>query len=56
VSRVSIVIDLTKKRGFKVCRLEVFKENGVAIKVYESMGFSTIEDRSDKYLMEAQVS
>lgn len=50
------VFDLTKKRGFKVCRLEVLKENSAAIKLYESMGFSTIEDHGDKYLMEAQTS
>lgn len=49
------VLALTLQRGFKVCRLEVRKENQAAIKLYETVGFSLVEDRGDKYLMEAQV-
>ena len=53
---VRYVLALTAKRGFRVCRLEVRKENAAAIKLYETMGFCPIEDRGDKYLMEAQTS
>lgn len=48
------VLTLTALRGFEVCRLEVRKENAAAIKLYKSLGFIEIEDRSDKYLLEAQ--
>lgn len=51
---VRYVLTLTAKRGFKVCRLEVRKENVAAIKLYETMGFYQSENRGDKYLMEAQ--
>ena len=50
------VLTLTAQRGFQVCRLEVRKENAAAIKLYEAMGFGMLEDRGDKYLMEAQAS
>lgn len=50
---VRYVLTLTAQREFKVCRLEVKKINVAAIKLYEAMGFSQIEDRGDKYLMEA---
>lgn len=53
---VRYVLTLTAQRGFKVCRLEVRKENLAAIKLYEAMSFCQIEDRGDKYLMEAQAS
>ena len=53
---VRYVLTLTAQRGFKVCRLEVRKENAAAIKLYETMGFCQLEDRGDKYLMEAQAS
>lgn len=53
---VRYVLTLTAQRGFKVCRLEVRKENISAIKFYETMGFCQLEDRADKYLMEARVS
>lgn len=53
---VQYVLTLTAQRGFKVCRLEVRKENAAAIKLYETMGFFQLEDRGDRYLMEAQVS
>ena len=53
---VRYVLTLTEQRGYKVCRLEVRKENVAAIKLYETMGFCLVEDRSDRYLMEAQAS
>ena len=51
---VRYVLILTAQRGFKICRLEVRKENAAAIKLYESMGFCPLEDRGDKYVMEAK--
>lgn len=51
---VKYVLTLSALRGFKVCRLEVRKENTAAIRFYKSLGFIEIEDRSDKYLLEAQ--
>ena len=56
VALVRYVLTLTAQRGFKVCRLEVRKENAAAIKLYETMGFCHIENRGEKYLMEAQAS
>jgi ribosomal protein S18 acetylase RimI-like enzyme len=53
---VRYVLTLTAQRGFKVCRLEVRKENAAAIKLYGTMGFCQLEDRGDKYLMEAKAS
>ena len=55
-SLVKYVLEQTKQRGFKVCRLEVKKDNGGAIKLYQSVGFCEIEDRGDRYLMQAAVS
>ena len=52
---VQYVLTLTAQRDFKVCRLEVRKDNMAAIKLYENMGFHHFEDRGDRYLMEAQV-
>lgn len=51
---VKYVLALTARRGFKVCRLEVEKENLTALSLYKSMGFIQIEDRGDKCLLEAQ--
>ena len=51
---VRYVLTLTAQRGFKVCRLEVRKENATAIKLYEAMGFCQVEDRGDRYSMEAK--
>ena len=53
---VRYVLTLTAQRGFRVCRLEVRKENAAAIKLYEAMGFCQVEDHVDKYLMEAKAS
>lgn len=55
-SLVRYVLTQTADRGFKVCRLEVRKENAAAIKLYETMGFCQLEDRGDRYLMEVQAS
>lgn len=51
---VRYVLSLTAQRGFKACRLEVWKDNIKAINLYKSMGFIELEDRGDKYLLEAQ--
>lgn len=53
---VRYVLALTAQRGFKVCRLEVRKENAAALKLYEAMGFYQHEDRGDKYLLEAKAN
>ena len=55
-SLVKYVLTLTAQRGFKVCHLEVRKENLAAIKLYEKMGFRKLEDCGDKCLMEAKAS
>ena len=55
-SLVKYVLEQTQQRGFKVCCLEVKKDNGGAIKLYQSVGFCEIEDRGDRYLMQAAVS
>jgi ribosomal protein S18 acetylase RimI-like enzyme len=52
---VEYVLKITKQRGFKRCALEVRKENYVAIKLYESLGFMVVEDRGEKYLMQVEV-
>lgn len=53
---VRYVLALTAQRGLNVCRLEVLKENGAAIKFYEALGFRPIEDRGNRYLMQARAS
>lgn len=53
---VQYVLNQTAQRGFKVCRLEVRKENAIAFDFYQTMGFLKIEDRIDSYLMEARVN
>ncbi|MDK9704696.1 MAG: GNAT family N-acetyltransferase [Sulfuritalea sp.] len=50
---IRFVLALTQQRGFKVCRLEVRKDNTGAVNFYRSLGFRQIEDRGEKYLMEA---
>jgi ribosomal-protein-alanine N-acetyltransferase len=52
---VGSVLMLTRLRGFKCCRLEVFKNNAVAINLYQKMGFSPIEDCGEKLLMEVLI-
>lgn len=54
-SLVNQVLFLSKKRGFRSCRLEVRKANKSALAFYERMGFKIIEERSNKYLMSMDV-
>jgi ribosomal-protein-alanine N-acetyltransferase len=54
-SLVSHVLNISRRRGFKCCRLEVRKENAAAISLYESIGFVTVEDHGAKYLMSIEV-
>jgi ribosomal protein S18 acetylase RimI-like enzyme len=42
---------LARSRGFSACRLEVFKSNHAARKLYESAGFAVQEDRGEKLLL-----
>lgn len=52
---IKYVMFLTSQRGFKFCRLEVKKHNSSAMSLYNSLGFCKVEDRGDRYLMEARV-
>lgn len=53
---INYVLNITRQRGFQYCQLEVRKENLAALALYESIGFSPIEDRGEKYLMRAKIS
>lgn len=53
---INYVLNITRQRGFQYCQLEVKKDNFAALALYESIGFLTIEDRGDKYLMRATIS
>lgn len=48
---VEEILNISKARGFKACRLEVRKDNAPAIKLYERKGFRGYIDRGDKILM-----
>lgn len=49
---VNQVIEVARRRGFRTCRLEVANDNFAAVRLYEGLGFATIEARSGKVLME----
>ncbi|RID99992.1 GNAT family N-acetyltransferase [Simplicispira hankyongi] len=49
------VLFISKQRGFSVCQLEVRKNNIQALKFYQKIGFASIEDRGEKYLMSIQL-
>ena len=53
---VQHVLMISKKRGFSCCQLEVRKENTSVIDFYKQVGFVTVEDRGDKFLMSIKVS
>ena len=55
-SLVYQVLEITRRRGFSECRLEVRKENLSAFNLYEKLGFKKIEDREEKILMSKKVS
>ena len=48
----AFVLNISKSRGFNVCRLEVNKSNQVAYKIYQAQGFYLVEDRGETYLLE----
>jgi len=54
-SLVQHVLNISRRRGFKCCRLEVAKDNAGAMKLYESIGFVSVEDRGEKWLMRVNV-
>lgn len=49
------VLITLKKNGFFECKLEVRKDNINAIKLYESLGFSTLYVSADKLVMSVLV-
>jgi ribosomal protein S18 acetylase RimI-like enzyme len=49
---VAGVLQLARERGFTSCRLEVAKTSVAAHALYRSLGFTAIETRGDKDLME----
>lgn len=49
------VLFISKQRGFSVCQLEVSKNNIQALNFYQKIGFASIEDRGEKYLMSIQL-
>jgi ribosomal protein S18 acetylase RimI-like enzyme len=51
---VTCVLDLVRRRGFEVCRLEVSRENLAAHAMYVSLGFAVSASRDDKDLMEVR--
>lgn len=53
---VQYVLNQTAQRGFKICRLEVRKENAAAVNFYKKMGFHQIENRTHSFLMETRVN
>jgi len=46
------VLDLARRRGFTLCRLEVARDNQAAHAMYRALGFRVIEERARKKLME----
>ena len=54
-SLVQFVLSRAKSRGFTRCRLEVATKNEAAFALYRQMGFSPLEERAGKYLMEAEL-
>jgi ribosomal protein S18 acetylase RimI-like enzyme len=49
---VNSVLDACRGRGFTTCRLEVRDDNTAALAMYQSLGFTMVEERSGKQLME----
>ena len=49
---VAFVLNTAKRRGFTACRLEVDRNNRVAYEFYRSQGFSLVESRGEKDLLE----
>ena len=49
---VGYVMATARKRGFAACRLEVQRDNGPARALYASRGFTVVEQRGDRELLE----
>lgn len=49
---VTGVLDICRQRGFATCRLEVRSDNAAALAMYQSLGFTTVEERAGKRLLE----
>lgn len=49
---VSAVLDTCRSRGFATCGLEVRGDNLPALALYESLGFTLVEQRAGKQLLE----
>lgn len=50
---VNCVLEIAKRRGFATCRLEVGVRNHVAYAAYRVLGFTLVEERGNKHLLEA---
>jgi ribosomal protein S18 acetylase RimI-like enzyme len=46
-------LDVARARGFKSCRLEVNPSNEPAYAVYRALGFTLVEARATRHLLEA---
>ena len=49
---VGAVLDIARRRGYRTCRLEVTTENTAARDLYTSMGFTVVEKRAGRDLLE----
>jgi len=52
---VAGVLSLAGQRGFSSCRLEVATSNHAARDLYTSLGFTLVQDREGKSLLEVQL-
>lgn len=52
---VACVLDLVRRRGLEVCRLEVSRDNLAAHALYLSLGFAVVASRGEKDLMEIRL-
>lgn len=51
---IKCVLGICKKRKFKACFLEVYKDNYPAIKLYRSLGFFELEEKEEKIIMKLE--
>ena len=49
---VAAVLDIARRRGYRTCRLEVSEDSAAARDLYASMGFSAVEQRAGRHLLE----
>lgn len=48
-------LEICRARGFGTCRLEVREDNAPALATYRRLGFTSVEDRGSKCLLEIQL-